>query len=133
MDNEKLVHMATDTGLMVVVDGVGVLLDPDVDLAAHMPPEQIGKIAHVLTELGEHCGSLAKNIAMEWKPVQSSNIKAVGYESYTTTLGVEFESGMIYHYDGVPQDEYEQFVAAPSVGRFFHTQIKDHYPYRKFK
>ena len=133
MNNEKLVHMATDTGLMIVVDGVGVLLDPDVNLEQHLPPDQIGKIATVLTELGEHCGALAKNVAMEWWPVESSNIKAIGYEDFTTTLGVEFASGMVYHYDGVPHDVFRRYVTAPSAGKFHHAHIKDQYPYRRFK
>lgn len=60
-------------------------------------------------------------------PVDSSNIKSVGFDS--NTLEVEFHSGGIYQYYGVPTDVYHYFMNAPSKGKFFHQFIRDKYRY----
>jgi hypothetical protein len=41
--------------------------------------------------------------AMERTPVSSSNLVAVGYDPGSYTLEVEFHSGSIYQYSGVPE------------------------------
>lgn len=61
--------------------------------------------------------------------VESSNLRSVGYEN--GTLYVSFHSGSTYSYDGVPQSVYENLLNAPSKGKYFNTNIKNRYPYRK--
>jgi len=61
------------------------------------------------------------------RPVQSSNVVAVGYEPDGGQLVVQFKSGL-YRYDGVPQAFYHALLAAPSVGKFLNTDIKPRYP-----
>lgn len=68
---------------------------------------------------------------MDRKPVQSSNIASVGYEESTETLEVEFSDGNVYQYQGVPKHIYEQLVSAPSVGQFFHFNIRNSFPYMR--
>ena len=36
-------------------------------------------------------------------PVSSSNLSAVGYDSLTGTLSIEFHDGRLYEYYNVPQ------------------------------
>ncbi len=43
---------------------------------------------------------------MDRKPVRSSNIRSVGYEVETQVLELEFHSGGIYRYPGVPEVIY---------------------------
>jgi len=64
---------------------------------------------------------------MQRIPVASSNLLSVGYDMTTMTLEIEFRSGGIYQYDGVPLTEYNAFIAAPSQGTYFHANIKDRY------
>ena len=63
--------------------------------------------------------------------VASSNVKAVGYDGHTQTLEVEFVSGRVYQYYGVPENMHGQFMQAPSKGEFFNAYIKNHYPYSR--
>lgn len=66
---------------------------------------------------------------MEMQEVSSSNIKEVGYDESTQTMGVVFHSGNLYHFFNVPKDVYEELVEAPSVGRQFNSAIRDQYEY----
>lgn len=68
---------------------------------------------------------------MDRLPVTSSNLASVGYESETKTLEVEFHTGDIWQYDGVPKGNYALLMSAPSVGSYFAQQIKSVYPGRK--
>ena len=63
--------------------------------------------------------------------VESSNVKSVGYDDRAQTLEVEFVSGRVYQYYGVPEHMHGQFMQASSKGTFFHTYIKDRYPYSR--
>lgn len=62
-------------------------------------------------------------------PVQSSNVSAVGYDSDSQIVYVEFLDGKIYCYKGVPQGEFEALLSAPSVGSYLHRNFKNVYPY----
>ncbi len=62
--------------------------------------------------------------------VQSSNIVSIGYDEKSEVLEIEFSNG-IYQYFDVPQDAYEDFINAPSVGNFFQKNIKVKYRFIK--
>ena len=62
---------------------------------------------------------------MNRTPVDSSNLRSVGYDSATQTLEIEFHSGDTYQYHGVPQQIHEQLMAASSHGRYFAAHIKN--------
>jgi hypothetical protein len=62
---------------------------------------------------------------MQRDPVTSSNLAAVGYDPVGQVLEIEFRSGGIYDYYGVPQGLYEQLMAATSLGTFFHRYIRN--------
>lgn len=84
---------------------------------------------------------------MEWTPVESSQIHAVGYDADTSTLGLRFkktkqnhheyagqEYGAEYHYANVGPLLYAELLSAESVGKFFGEHIKKHpeiFPYTK--
>ena len=65
---------------------------------------------------------------MDRTPVHSSNIRSVGYDPAWRTLEVEFHSGGLYHYSGVPETVYHGFMRAASKGTYFHDHIKGRYP-----
>ena len=56
--------------------------------------------------------------------VASSNIESIGYNVVNQELEVEFKSGGIYNYHGVPQDVWADLMAAESKGRFLAANIK---------
>ena len=68
---------------------------------------------------------------MERYSVASSNIASIGYDVNTQTLEVEFFSGMIYQYYGVPEHLYDQLMQAGSKGRFLNTYIKNGFGYSR--
>lgn len=44
-------------------------------------------------------------------------------------MEIEFDSGAVYQYLGVPAKIYQQLLRAESKGRFFNCEIRDVYPY----
>lgn len=71
-------------------------------------------------------------IAIALHPVESSQIKAVGYDEETKTLAVTFNFGKaLYQYPDVAPATYEAFRTSDSAGKFFGQHIKD-LPFKKF-
>ena len=71
---------------------------------------------------------------MERTPVvrdKASHVKSVGFDAATGTLEIEFSSGAMYDYAGVPQELYEEFVKAESLGSFVATRIRGAFEYRR--
>lgn len=66
-------------------------------------------------------------------PVSSSDIAAVGYHRWTSTLTVAFHSGGVYEYYGVPYSEYAGLMNASSHGSYFHAHIRNNYRYRRVR
>jgi len=64
---------------------------------------------------------------MERIPVSSSNLQSVGFDPDSSTLEIEFKGGAVYQYQGVPQAEFDAFMNASSLGKYFHANIKDRY------
>lgn len=64
---------------------------------------------------------------MERLPVKSSNIAAIGYDSTSKTLEVEFKTGTAYSYSGVPSSIARAFRKAQSIGGYFAKNIKPKY------
>jgi hypothetical protein len=64
---------------------------------------------------------------MERKPVTSGASAEVGYDRETQVLEVLFPSGSIWQYAKVPQEVYDKFMRAESLGRFFAADIRSCY------
>ena len=62
---------------------------------------------------------------MERHPIQSTQIKSVGYDEKTSTLEIEFHRGNIYQYNPITKEGYEAMMKAESPGKFFHANIKN--------
>ncbi len=60
-------------------------------------------------------------------PVDSSTIKAVGYDETTGTMAMSFHSGGLYHYQGVTPEGYKALLHAYSKGQHFAAHIKSRY------
>lgn len=68
---------------------------------------------------------------MEMISVQSSNIAAIGYDSATEILKIEFLDGAIYEYRNIPQVVYDGLMSASSHGSYLNREIRNTYPYER--
>lgn len=67
---------------------------------------------------------------MNMQYVSSSNLVAVGYDSSSQTLRIQFHSGT-YDYFNVPAHVYQGLMNAGSKGGYHAVHIKDVYRYRR--
>ena len=56
-------------------------------------------------------------------------MRSVGYQAKEGILEIEFDSGSVYQYVGVPAETHEGLLRAESKGRYFNSEIRDDYPY----
>jgi hypothetical protein len=63
--------------------------------------------------------------SMTLQLVNSSAIRAVGYDGYTLT--VEFHTGRTYDHPGVPNSVYREFINASSMGAYYNQNIRGRY------
>lgn len=63
-------------------------------------------------------------MTVELKPVQSSNISAVGYDPATKVLTVQFHGDTCWEYQDVESYQYEEMMQAKSLGSYFAASIK---------
>ena len=68
---------------------------------------------------------------MNRTPVQSSNIRSVGYDSGSQTMQVEFSSGGVYDYSGVPADVHAKMISAKSIGGAFASEVRGKFEHKK--
>jgi hypothetical protein len=65
---------------------------------------------------------------MDRQPVSSTAVASVGYDETSNTLEIEFHSGSVYQYFGVPEYVYKELLQAPSMGNYFSRNIRNSYP-----
>jgi hypothetical protein len=65
--------------------------------------------------------------------VESTNIKAIGYDPETAILTIEFISGNVYEYYEVPQYEFDGLLSAESKGKYAHKNIYKNYKQQKIR
>lgn len=70
---------------------------------------------------------------MEMKYVESSNIRAIGYDPERAILVIEFNNGGIYEYYDVPQYEYDGLMSADSKGSYAHANIYKRYRQQRIR
>lgn len=70
---------------------------------------------------------------MQMIEVDSSMLKAVGYNSATQTLRAVFNGGKTYDYFEVSRKVYEQLLDDNSKGSYMRSLIINQYPYQEVK
>lgn len=68
---------------------------------------------------------------MERVAVASGAIRSVGYDEPSRTLEVEFQTGRIYQYEGVPQETHAWLLRIDNKGGFLNRMIIDRFPTRE--
>ncbi len=66
---------------------------------------------------------------MDRFPVPSSSLRSIGYDVKGRVLEVEFPSGKIYRYFGVPGLLLLKLLTANSIGRYFNRYIREQFDY----
>ena len=61
----------------------------------------------------------------------SSSISSVAYAPRSQTLDVHFTNGAAYRYFDVPPTTYDEMLAAPSKGRYFHRAVRPVFAYQR--
>jgi hypothetical protein len=61
--------------------------------------------------------------------VESTTLAMVAYDQARELLQLEFCSGAIYQYFGVPGAVHQALLGAPSKGSYFNQTIRGHFPY----
>ena len=64
---------------------------------------------------------------MTRSPVQSSNLKSVGYDPKTKTLEVEFHTGAVHQFQDVPPGVHKKMMTAKSKGGYFQVNVRNFY------
>lgn len=64
-------------------------------------------------------------LLMRRKKINSSSIRAIGYDDANKMLEVEFHNETVYRYFNVNEMLYLSLRNAPSVGSFFNEKIRD--------
>lgn len=78
------------------------------------------------------CGN-KNSFEMKRIAVNSTVLASVGYLKGKKLLEIEFNSGGIYDYTGVPKWEYEALMHAESHGKYFTSRIRNEYSYKRVK
>ena len=68
---------------------------------------------------------------MDRKPVESSNLRSVGYDHKQKKLEIEFKTSGVYTYDGVPKRTHTNLMDAGSKGKYHHKWIKERFPFKR--
>lgn len=63
-------------------------------------------------------------------PVESSHLKAVGFDEEAKVMEIEFWNGRVYRYFDVDEEVYDCFINSPSLGAFFYQHIRGWYEYQ---
>jgi KTSC domain len=69
----------------------------------------------------------------EWNDHYSSHLTRSKHNQMDHTMDVEFQNGSVYRYHGVPPQEYQRFLDAPSQGRYHSDFIKSNYVVKRIK
>jgi hypothetical protein len=63
-------------------------------------------------------------ILLERHAVKSVILRSVGYDDSTKILEIEFHSGLVYQYSGVPSKVYTDLMRSGEVGKYFSEKVR---------
>lgn len=65
--------------------------------------------------------------------LKSTSLNTVAYLDQQALLALEFRSGAIYHYFGVPVETYRELLLSESKGTYFNRHIRNRFSYAKIR
>jgi hypothetical protein len=63
-------------------------------------------------------------ILLERQAVKSVILRSVGYDESTKILEIEFHSGLVYQYSGVPPKVYTDLMRSREMGKYFSEKVR---------
>jgi hypothetical protein len=63
-------------------------------------------------------------IPVERQPVKSRILRSIGYDESTKILEIEFSTGLVYRYLGVPPKTYRDLMQSGEIGKFFSEKVR---------
>jgi hypothetical protein len=63
-------------------------------------------------------------ILLERQPVKSRILRSVGYDDSTKILEIEFHTGLVYQYSGVPPKVYKDLMHSGEIGKYFSEKVR---------
>jgi hypothetical protein len=63
-------------------------------------------------------------IILERKSVKSFTLRSVGYDESTKILEIEFHTGVVYQYSGVPVKVYADLMHSAEIGKYFSEKVR---------
>ena len=63
-------------------------------------------------------------ILLERQPVKSRILRSVGYDDSTKILEIEFHTGLVYQYSGVPPKVYADLMHSDEIGKYFSEKVR---------
>jgi len=61
---------------------------------------------------------------LERHAVKSVILRSVGYDDSTKILEIEFHSGLVYQYSGVPSKVYTDLMRSGEIGKYFSEKVR---------
>jgi KTSC domain len=68
---------------------------------------------------------------MDWQPLESKLLASSAYDAGQHILYLRFRSGEVYRYFEFPEEQYQEFLAAESHGRYFLSNIRNQFHYER--
>lgn len=68
---------------------------------------------------------------MERQPVNSRILRSVGYDESTKILEIEFLTGLVYQYSGVPLKVYKDLMHSSEIGKYFSDKVRTQFRTRQ--
>ena len=53
--------------------------------------------------------------------------RSVGYDAATKNLEIEFQTGLVYQYAGVPEKSYKELMKSEAIGKYFTDKIRSRF------
>ena len=63
-------------------------------------------------------------ILVERLSVKSRILRSVGYDENTKILEIEFSSGFVYQYSGVPPKVYADLMHSAEIGKYYSEKVR---------
>ena len=73
----------------------------------------------------------ADSLNLDWQTLESKLLSAAAYVAAQRMLYLRFQTGEIYRYFTFPVEQYAEFLAADSQGRYFLSHIRNQFPYER--
>ena len=63
-------------------------------------------------------------IHLERQTVKSAILRSVGYDDSAKILEIEFHTGLVYQYAGVPPKVYADLIHSGEIGKYFSEKVR---------